>query len=497
MSGIRVTYSGLISLGVGLISVITGIVFTLIVTRQLSPNEFGTWGLIGTIIAYSVIIEPIVSYWTTRDIARGKEQGKTAIVTSGIFTVGGLLIYSVFAFVIGTQTGIKTDILLFAMILIPVMFFNRTLIAINLGWKPYAEGYAILGFEISKIPAGLILVYFLDLGLEGAILASFMAYVVSNLILLKYAYQKLKTVFNFKFLKKCLKLFWIPLYPASTTLIMLSDVVVFVVITGFVEGLAYWTAAAAIAVIVLHSGKISRGVYPKLLEGGKNEYFEENLNWVFYFGIPLIAISIIFARPGLFALNPLYEFVWMVVILLSIRAFLESLMRVFIQGIAGIEKVDMNENSTLKDYIKSKLIFIPNMLMIKQVSYLVILVITLYSFKTISSQLDLIYYWAIIFLASQIPFTLVFYFSLKKDMPIRVNKKNILKYLITTIVVFGITYVLMDEFLVYDEKIFVFMPNLLLFALIGVGGYILVTYIIDAKTRKLVKAIISEIKNRR
>ena len=135
--------------------------------------------------------------------------------------------------------------------------------------------------------------------------------------------------------------------------------------------------------------------------------------------------------------------------------------------------------------------------MIRQASYLIILAITLYSFKTMSSQLDLIYYWAIIFLASQITFTLVFYFSLKKYMPIRVNKKNILKYLITAIVVFGITYVLMDEFLVYDEKIFVFMPNLLVFALIGVGGYISVTYIIDAKTRNLVKAIISEIKNRR
>jgi len=50
MSGIRVTYSGLVSFGINLISVVTGLVFTLIVTRKLSVEEFGTWGLINGII---------------------------------------------------------------------------------------------------------------------------------------------------------------------------------------------------------------------------------------------------------------------------------------------------------------------------------------------------------------------------------------------------------------------------------------------------------------
>jgi len=46
MSDIRVTYSGLISLIVGAIGTATGLIFILIVTRTLSPQEFGTWGLI-------------------------------------------------------------------------------------------------------------------------------------------------------------------------------------------------------------------------------------------------------------------------------------------------------------------------------------------------------------------------------------------------------------------------------------------------------------------
>ena len=85
MSKIRVTYSGLIALTVGLVSVITGIVFTLIVTRQLTADEFGTWALIGGLLSYVIITETTISYWTTREIARGNESGRTALFASGVF----------------------------------------------------------------------------------------------------------------------------------------------------------------------------------------------------------------------------------------------------------------------------------------------------------------------------------------------------------------------------------------------------------------------------
>ena len=63
MSNIRVTYSGLIGFFVSVISVITGIVFTIIVTRQLPPEEVGIWAIMGTMIAYFLIIEPIINFY--------------------------------------------------------------------------------------------------------------------------------------------------------------------------------------------------------------------------------------------------------------------------------------------------------------------------------------------------------------------------------------------------------------------------------------------------
>ena len=93
MGDIRVTYSGLISVAVGLTTIITGLLFTLIITRTLDPIEFGTWGVITVLLLGVLNIEPIISYWATREIARGLESAKTAIFSSGIFSSIAVVIY--------------------------------------------------------------------------------------------------------------------------------------------------------------------------------------------------------------------------------------------------------------------------------------------------------------------------------------------------------------------------------------------------------------------
>ena len=84
LSNIRVTYSGLIGFIVGISGVFTGLIFVLMITRRLSPEEFGTWTLIGSILTYFLISELIISFWTTRQIARDEDVGKTAVFSSKI-----------------------------------------------------------------------------------------------------------------------------------------------------------------------------------------------------------------------------------------------------------------------------------------------------------------------------------------------------------------------------------------------------------------------------
>ena len=309
-------------------------------------------------------------------------------------------------------------------------------------------------------------------------------------------YKLAKNKINIEYVKKWFKLSWLPIYPGIASLIFVLDVTVFAVITGSIEGVAFWAAAVAIAGLTIHARSISNAIYPKLLEGGKSEHVQENLSLLFYFAIPLVAISITFARPGLFALNPLYDVAFLVVIFLAIRAFLNNLSNLFISSLKGIEKVDVNENSTFIEYIKSKLFLVPTIQLIQYSLYIGSLIVVLLLSKHFSSQLELVIYWSVIGFATQLPFTLYFYKLGRKSFEIKVNHFNIFKYVIISVGVFGSTYLLMEEFLIYQESIFNFLPDVMLFMALSIGSYLVITYLVDSKTRKLFNAIIQEIKSK-
>ena len=96
----------------------------------------------------------------------------------------------------------------------------------------------------------------------------------------------------------------------------------------------------------------------------------------------------------------------------------------------------------------------------------------------------------------EIPFTIYFYIILRKHLVLHLDKIAIGKYFIISIIVFGGIYLLSEQYLEYKIEILEFLPNLLLLVLIGVTGYLILTYLIDSKTRKFFKAIIREITNK-
>lgn len=492
MSEVRVTYSGLIALVIGLFTVITGMIFILIVTRSLTPEELGTWGLIGGLVTYVIIIEPMISYWTTREIARGIDSGKTAVLSSGIFSIIGFLAFLVIAFFVSKPTGTNIDILFFASLMIPFSFLNRTLSSIALGWKPHVNSYGVLVFDIAKLPGAIIFIHFMDLGLTGAILSIIVAYIPSIIILGILSRSKLQNSFNKDYLKNWLKRAWLPSYIKFPNVVVL-DVLVFSLLTGSVIGLAYWVAAFTIGTTVRHSSQITKAVYPKLLSGGRKEYFQVNLMRLFYFAFLFVAISIAFAKPALFALNPLYDAAVLVVIFITIRSFIKQLGTAFFQAMQGIEEVDTKQ-STQQDYMKSNLFYLPTIRLIRRGVYLSILAIGLFILIQLdASQIDLVIYWSIVALVVEIPFTVYFYYIVRKNFPLSLDVIAIMKYLVISLGVFGGIHILIVEFLEYESSIFEFLSNLIPFLLLGVSLYFGLTYLVDKRTRKLSKAIFLEI----
>jgi len=494
MSSIRVTYSGLISFVVSIISIVTGLVFTIIVTRQLTPEEFGTWGIIGAMTAYMLIFEPIVNNWTTREIARGKQSGRTAVFSTGLFSTIAILGYIIMIMLFESQIEVDFDILLFGVILIPLAFFRAVFQSIAMGYKPEVRSYGILVFEIVKIPVGLLLIYYLEFGLSGAILTTAISTLSTIIVLGVNVKEKLKEKFNVKFLKSWIKRFWIPTYPKISNKIMNMDVVAFTLIGGSVADLAYWTAANAISKIVAHADQISSPIYGKLLGGGKIEIVEESIIRTLYFSFPLVAMAIIFAKPGLFILNPLYEIAASVVMILSITVFFQTLNGIFESALEATEKVDLNEKATVKEYIKSRLFYLPTIRLIQRSVYLATLVVVFILFTfNVENKIELIVYWAIVSLLTRIPLTVYLYILMHKHLTTKIKLFPITKYLLSTVFIFGITYLIMDKFMEYKISIFDFLPQFLIYVAIAVGGYLTLTYLIDYRTRFLYKAIVKEI----
>lgn len=494
MSNVRVTYSGLIAFAVGLFSLITGILFTLIVTRRLSPEDFGLWSVIGSLIVYFMISETIVSFWTTRQIARGEDVGKTSLTTSGLFSFGSIPLYIILAFYVGESSNSNFDVMLFATLLIPVNFLSRTLTSINIAHKPQAISYSTLAFEVVKIPAGLGLVYFLDLGLMGAITATLFAFLARIFMQLYFARTKLRNKFNRDQISMWFKLSWVPLYQSLPNYIQLLDVTIVAILAGSTLGVAYYSVALAIAAIVGHAASISQALYPKLVAHGNFNYIQKNFSHLLYFSIPLLGIAIVFSKPALFALNPAYSEISLIVIILSFKTFFQLLTNVFYDVLLGIERVDEEKRPKFRELINSKLFLIPNIKIIHYVTYTIVLSVSI-SFLILQgfSVIDTIIWWTIISLTFQIPFFLLSVILVRKSVKFSFPTEKILKYVGSTTVFIFVFYLTSDKIIVYHESIFDFLPLLIIQLLICSGIYFILTYLIDCNTRRLLRTIVSEI----
>ena len=486
----------MISVVIGLLTIITGFVFTIILTRTLDPVEFGTWGVIIVLFMGVLNIEPIISYWATREVARGLESAKTAIFSSGIFSSMAVIIYLIIVHFVHSGTDTDFESIFLAAFLIPIIFLNRVLSGINLGWKPQAVSYGILVMGVTQIPMALIFVYFFDMGVMGIIISVAIANISSIIVLAISAREIIKKEFQIKFLKKWFRLSWLPFYPGIAGMVHAYDVVIFALLVGSVEGIGFWTAAVLLPNLISNSGLISTAVYAKLLQKGKMDNLQRNVTQIFFFAFPLSAIVIVFAEPGLFILNPIYQIAFPVVIIMTFQVVLNTLSTVFQSMLKGVETVDVDEKASFKQYIKSKLFLLPTLLLIQYSVYITLLVIMLWVAGSDYDLIDLITYWAIIMLSTQIPITICHYMMVRKHLQITFEFSIILKYFAISSVVFSLIYYLTEQFLEYDSNVFVFIPAVLLFTMIGVFGYISITYLVDSRTKHLVSEIINELKER-
>jgi O-antigen/teichoic acid export membrane protein len=391
-----VTYSGLLYLFVGLSSIATGLAFSLIITRTLTAEEFGTWSLIHAVIGYLLISQSVISFWTTRGIARGSDLGKTSFVSSLMFSIGIIPIYILIVISSFENSNIIQPSMIFALILVPLFLLSRNLTAINAGFQPHVVSYTLLVLEFSRVFIVFIFVYLLDLGLDGAIFALFLAQLIQVSYQTYLARTKLKAKFQFNLLKNWIKLSWLTIYSAGPNLLRNFDLALYTIITSSVIGVAFYAISLTIGRLVSHSEKLSQGLYPKLLSGGDYSHISNNFSLLLLFGLPLVGLSIVFSKPGLYALNPIYQEATLIVILLSLRTFFLSFSHTIERTLTGIEKIDVTEKPSIRSFLKSTLFKLPTYRYVKLGIYLIILTTVFLLYNDSVSEIELVTYWATI-----------------------------------------------------------------------------------------------------
>ena len=490
MSNIRITYSGLIGLVVRLSSLITGLMFSIIITRNLVPEEFGLYALIGSLIAYAMFGHVISAFWIPRHIPRGEEVGKTALLTSGIFSLVGMLAYLIAAYFVAQSTNSDFNILLLGSLLIPATYIANTLDSINQGFRPQAVSYSFISFEVAKVPLGYLLLEPFTLGLAGAIIATLIALLIKIATAMFFALPRLKSAIDISFMKRWLKLSWLSLYGSFAGNIYVLDTFIVAIFFNSTVALSYFAAATTISIIAGYAGILAKALGPKLIADAKTHHVQTVIRLYSLIGIPILIAVIVFAKPLLFLLNPVYVIAVPVVYFMSLRAFVNGIYAIFSETLAGIERVDTDQNAKFSQYVKSNLFLLSTIQYARTGIYLIPLIVFLFFSSTINlSIIDIVIIWSLFGLVSELAITIFAGYKVQRAKFLILELKPIFKYFAGSILAGIVSWVLIDNLIVFERDLFVFLPGLAISLSIGGGIYFISMYFIDTYCRGLFRAI--------
>ena len=277
------------------------------------------------------------------------------------------------------------------------------------------------------------------------------------------------------------------------TLLVLDVLLVSLVTNSFII-LAFWGIAHAISNKLLTTESLSQGLYTKLISNPQKEIATLNMQRTLYFAIPFLGLVIVFAKPLLHILNPIYADGFLIVIILAIKTIIAMLMNMFFTIIGAYENIDKDTNATFRQYVKSKLFFIPTLKFILAGAYLGSLSIFLFMYSSDYDEIETVTIWALIFTILHIPFLFYGYILIKKQHKISFPIIPISKYLGITIFTAIIIHFISLNYFTYSQSIWDFLPEFLPILILGCSIYFGITFVVDKSTKELFYSIFKEIK---
>lgn len=357
-SDIRLRYSGLIVFTTQLLGVITGLIFTLLLTRSMTQTEFGIWTNIFDYTPYFMLVSGLLPFWVTRFTARDIEgtvitSSVSQLVLATIATLVYLPVITMISFAIGTSQYLL--IYLIAGFYVLTYYMITVFEAALTATQPHTTGYGFIIQEIVKVVVALIVI----LGFGQIFLGAILALVISPTIQAFYYVYKLRHFLrekiNWHYFKQWLKGSPVLLYNMLGVQI-LSSFLILLFIYGGAEARAYYQAAFSFTTIVGYASSLSIALYPKLLANScSKDDIKLSFKTVMMLAIPLATIVMTMAFSFLTVLNATYADGSLVVIALTIDTLITMLITFYSSILMGIENFDAAGEIHLKKLVRSKI----------------------------------------------------------------------------------------------------------------------------------------------
>lgn len=481
---IRFRFTGFVLFLFKLISIGTGLIFTLLITRSISPEDYGVYGNLGDVLSYFTIISTIIPFWVTRfEARRWSGSFKTGFVMNSLIGLASTVLYLLSIVSIISTLGIGLSymlVYLVAAILIVEGHVLSVLEAALYSRRPEKIGFGLLIFEVSKVILGILLLYVLRMGLIGVLASLISAYLCQAFFYTSLLLREFKEKIVWAYVKEWLKASILNVYGVlGERLLVLANIFLF--IYGGELSRAYYGVSSAIAIIVTYSSSLAFALYPKLLVGARSDDITLSLKMVLMFAVPMFLGAVILSKDLLSILNPVYSVASPILIILALSSLISSASSIFESVIAGMENFDAMAKISFRKAFRSRLFSLLTLRYIQAAIILppIYLMLSLFPLDSISLTL----YFALIGCIGQIIMTFAKLFIARKSIAFAMPWRSLAKYICSSLAMaLGLLALSTPPRL----------TMVLLRVLVGAIIYFAVLFAIDGETREIFKLVRGE-----
>ncbi len=483
-SNIRLKYSGFVVFASQLISVATGIAFILMITRSVSPEEFGIWGNVLDLIGYFTLLAGILPFWVTRFVVRGYTRSvKTGLIANIIISTALASIYlALVPTILSTLQISSIYTILYAVVSIQILelYVTAALQGTLMAKQPQTIGYALLIHEACKVLLGFVLILWFRLGVLGAVYAVIISTSIQIVYYMKLTAKELRENVNWGYLKEWLKGSSINIYNMIGNQIGAFSLI-FLFVYGGGLARAYYGAALTVASMIGYSSQLAFALYPRLLSESSIEDVSTSLKLVLTFAIPMTAGVMVLSDSYLTILDVLYAEAGPVLLILAVVMLFGTVSGIFSAIVSGTERVDAKAKIAFRELVKSRLFLLFTLPYIQSAVWLPTTFVVLTSVA--KTPLEAAIYLTLLALFSASTQLVATYIIARKCLVFSFPWKNIFKYILASAVMVTVLLVIPHP---------TRLAMTVAYTLVGAVIYFAILSFIDKETRSLTKSIFQE-----